>query len=510
MSGLETLFVSAERHLGRLIAPIVEPLLRRRHRHTLSEGVVDAEAARLARNAWWGEDSQWFPGGAAPRQHNSITPLIDGDAFFQRLYAALTGARRYVYITGWCLTPHVPLLRVTPDDLVRTRLVDVLAGISKTVPVRILLWGGAPAIIKPTRAQVQSTQRIFQKAASGDLLCELDQTARMSHCHHQKAIVVDGEFAFVGGIDLTTFAGDRWDQHGHGLRSSVNWHDVAALIQGEAVADVEQNFHERWRAVTGDEGLPHQDPPVDPSWRTSAQIVRTIPRGDYAFSPRGEFGIHHVYIEAIRKAERLIYIETQYLWSPEIMEALIEAIARRRDHDFRIVIVLPARATSGKWDNDRHVEKLRKADGGRGIAEAYSLYASGPCNGVQPFRYRPTYVHAKVAIFDDEWLTIGSANLNDRGLVTDSEINVVALDPGLAQSFRIDLWAEHLGLTKDDVANHDPISLIDTVWRQRAAENGTIIRAATEPLSSQVHHYKCGRVPGAWLLEESETLTFEH
>jgi Phosphatidylserine/phosphatidylglycerophosphate/cardiolipin synthases and related enzymes len=77
--------------------------------------------------------------------------------------------------------------------------------------------------------------------------------------------------------------------------------------------------------------------------------------------------------------------------------------------------------TSGKWDNDRHVEKLRKADGGRGIAEVYSLYASGPCNGVQPFRYRPTYVHAKVAIFDDEWLTIGSANLNDRGLVTDSE-----------------------------------------------------------------------------------------
>jgi len=48
------------------------------------------------------------------------------------------------------------------------------------------------------------------------------------------------------------------------------------------------------------------------------------------------------------------------------------------------------------------------------------------------------------------------------------------------------------------------------VWRQRAAENGAIIRAATEPLSSQVHRYECGRVPGAWLLEESETLTFEH
>lgn len=453
---------------------------------------------------------RWFPGGTPPRRHNAFTVLIDGDAYFHRLHEALSEARHYVYIAGWCLTPHIPLLRGKPDDLIRSRLVDVLSDVSTRAPVRILLWGGAPTIIKPTTKQVKAAQRTFRKHATGDLVCELDDTARLSHCHHLKAIVVDGEQAFVGGIDLTTFAGDRWDHREHHLRASVNWHDVSTLVQGELVADVEENFRQRWQAVTGETGLPHRIADVDESLQTPAQIVRTIPPSRYEFSPKGEFGIHHFYVQAIQRAERLIYLETQYLWSPEVIEALLEAMERTRTQPFRIVIVLPARATSGKWDNDRHVNKLRKADAGRGIAEVYSLYSSGPSSGVHAFQYRLTYVHAKVGIFDDKWLTVGSANLNDRGLVIDREMNVVVNDPSHAAATRADLWAEHLSLSKDDVAAADPIALIDVEWRQRATASAATIKSAEKPLTSQVHLYECGRQPEGWLLEESQTLTFEH
>jgi phosphatidylserine/phosphatidylglycerophosphate/cardiolipin synthase-like enzyme len=510
MPFLENLFIATEQHLGGRIGPVVAPLLHRRHQRALHDGAVDEEQARHARDSWWGHDPRWFPGGTPPRQRNRITPLIDGEAYFSRLYKALTGARHYVYIAGWCLTPHIPLLRGTQEDLIRTRLVDVLAQTAERIPVRVLLWGGAPAIIQPTRSAVRETQRILREGIRGNLVCALDETAQMTHCHHQKAIVVDGHMAFVGGMDLTTFAGDRWDCDGHDLRAGVNWHDVEVEIEGEAVADVERNFRERWTAVTGESSLPHLDPAQDGSWSTPAQIVRTIPRGRYAFAPKGEFGIHHVYVEAIRRAREYIYIETQYLWSPEIMEALTDAMNSERDSPFRIVIVLPARATSGRWDNDRHVESLRKADRGRGIAEVYSLYASGPAQGVRPFRYRPTYVHAKVAIIDDEWLTVGSANLNTRGLVTDSEINMVAQDAVLSRALREQLWAGHLGLTSEEATGQAPIELIDKQWRQKAAENSRIIQEGELPLSSQVHRYECGRVPGNWLLEESEGLTFEH
>jgi phosphatidylserine/phosphatidylglycerophosphate/cardiolipin synthase-like enzyme len=506
MPNLARIAVAAERHLG----PIVSPMLHRRPDHALREGAIGSEDERRARQSWWGEDRRWYPGGTPPRRRNRITPLVDGDAFFRCLYDALLAARNYVYIAAWCLTPHVPLLRDTREQLTDTRLVDVLSCTAARVPVRILLWGGALAVIQPTRGAVERTVEALRREGQGDLRVGIDRTARFTHCHHQKAIVVDGQQAFVGGMDLTTFAGDRWDVNDHDMRAGVNWHDVEALIEGEAVGDVEQNFRQRWSGATGDRSLPHCDAHIDPSWNTPAQIVRTIPRSTYGFAPRGEYGIHHAYVEAIRAARRFIYIESQYLWSPTIIDALEEAIQRERGEPFRVVIVLPARATSGKWDNDKHVEAIRSFDGGRGNADVYSLYASGPLSGVRGFGYRPTYVHAKVAIIDDEWLTIGSANLNNRGLITDSEINVSVTDPAVAKALRCRLWAEHLGVREDDIASADPIAMIDGAWKQHARDNADIIRRGDRPLISQVHRYLPGRMPGAWLLDEAEDLTFEH
>jgi phosphatidylserine/phosphatidylglycerophosphate/cardiolipin synthase-like enzyme len=322
-------------------------------------------------------------------------------------------------------------------------------------------------------------------------------------------VVVDGQVAFVGGMDLTTFQGDRWDVPGHPLRAGPNWHDVQVRLEGEAVADVEHNFRQRWGAVTGDDTLPHRAPAFDPAWQTPVQIVRTIPRHVYSFAPHGEFGIHHAYTRALRGARRLIYLENQYLWSPDIMDALVAAM-RSAPADFRIVLVLPAQAYSGKYDNDRHVERLREVDAGRGIVSVYCPYAYGPTAGVRPFTYRPIYVHAKVAIVDDEWLTVGSANLNNRGLITDSEIAAIVHAPDLAREMRLSLWAEHLNLPREEVAAADPVALIDHEWTRRAEENAEIVQRADRPLRCALHRYEIGRMPGAWFLEEAEALTFEH
>jgi phosphatidylserine/phosphatidylglycerophosphate/cardiolipin synthase-like enzyme len=285
---------------------------------------------------------------------------------------------------------------------------------------------------------------------------------------------------------------------------------VQVRIEGEAVADVEHNFRQRWHAVTGDESLPHRDPTHDRSWDTPVQIVRTIPRGICHFAPPGEFGVHHAYIRAIRQAERLIYLENQYLWSPAIMAALIAAMNRPRSAPFRIVIVLPARAYDGKRDNDRHVERLRAEDRGRGMVSAYCPYASGPNLGTHAFTYRPTYVHAKVAIIDDEWLMVGSANLNNRGLVTDSEVVAAIRDADLARNLCIDLWAEHLALPREQIVAADPTALVDLQWPERAEENAAIIQRADRPLLCAIHRYEPGRMPGSWFLEEAEVITVEH
>lgn len=503
--GLEALL---GQQLQRAVAPL-RPLVHRRHRERLREGQPDPDAVERARGTWWGADPRWYRGGTPPRQHNRVTPLIHGDAYFPALERAMAEATAYVYIVGWCLTPHFPLRRGGRQELVDSRVLALLQETAKRIPVRLLLWSGAPALIQPTTRVVNDTVRRIVAETHGDLQVRVDPTAGATHCHHQKAVVVDGQLAFLGGMDLTTFSGDRWDTARHPLRAGVNWHDVQVMLEGEAVADVEENFRQRWEAVDEGAALPHREPHVEPEWQTPVQVARTIPAGAYPFAPRGEFGIHHAYVEAIRRAEHLIYLESQYLWSPEILDALTDAMDAPHPGPFRIVVVLPARATSGKWDNDRHVDMLRHADAGRGIVSVFCPYTSGPTTGVRAFTYRPIYVHAKVGVIDDSWCTVGSANLNERGLVTDGEINAVISDPDIARSLRIALWAEHLGMPEKAVAAADSTQLVDEAWARQAAENDAIIGRGDGPLTGTVVTYRTGHMPGSWLREEVEVMTFE-
>jgi phosphatidylserine/phosphatidylglycerophosphate/cardiolipin synthase-like enzyme len=76
--------------------------------------------------------------------------------------------------------------------------------------------------------------------------------------------------------------------------------------------------------------------------------------------------------------------------------------------------------------------------------------------------YRPIYVHAKVAVVDDIWCTVGSGNLNNRGMADDTEINVAVLDAELARAFRLSLQGEHLGL----VQTEDLLALSRMVGKQ--------------------------------------------
>jgi phosphatidylserine/phosphatidylglycerophosphate/cardiolipin synthase-like enzyme len=494
----------AHRHVRHVLAPIDQ----RRHRRSREADRIAAVKTRA--HGVKLDDAHWYRAGTPPRRHNRVLPLIHGDRYFADLLASLATAQHYVFVIGWCLTPDLPLCRDSRALLLSSRVKDVLAETARRVPVRVLLWSGAPYLFKPDTEMVEDVQRELEATAGTNFQCRLDRTARFSHCHHQKAVVIDGQFAYLGGIDLSTFQGDRWDTAEHALRAGPNWHDAQVRIEGDAVADVEENFRQRWREVTGENDLPRAYPRVDPSWQAPVQIVRTIPKQTYGFAPRGEYGIHHAYIHAIRGANRFIYIENQYLWSPEIVEALIAALEKRRDDPFRIVIMLPARAYDGKWDNDQRIQKLRDADDGRGMVAAYCPYASGPSGGRHAFSYRPTYVHAKVMIVDDEWVTIGSANLNDRGLLTDGEIMALIHDGDVARNLRIELWAEHLGMARDTVASIDAIALIDAEWPERANQNAGVVKRGSEPLFSAVHRYEAGRMPGALLLEEVEAVTLEH
>ena len=88
------------------------------------------------------------------------------------------------------------------------------------------------------------------------------------------------------------------------------------------------------------------------------------------------------------------------------------------------------------------------------------------------------------AIVDDRWFTIGSANLNEHSLFNDSELNVVSLDPAFARSSRLELWAEHLETTQDEI-DRDSTEIVDELWNPIADEQLERIRSGL-PLSHRL------------------------
>jgi phosphatidylserine/phosphatidylglycerophosphate/cardiolipin synthase-like enzyme len=295
------------------------------------------------------------------------------------------------------------------------------------------------------------------------------------HCHHEKLVIVDDEVAFVGGIDLTTLAGDRWDHRHHPSRApAIGWHDASTRLHGPIVRDVAAHFALRWEAVTR-EALELPDPL--PVGETTVQLVRTMPEHAYRALPRGEFSVLEAYMRALRSARSLIYLENQFLWSPEVVSVLEDKLRDPPTDDFRVVVLLPARANNGADDPRGMLGRLVAADdGGRRLLAATIQSRTGERSG-------PLYVHAKIGIVDDAWLAVGSANLNEHSLFNDTEVDVVTCDAALARDTRLRLWAEHLERDRDAVSG-DPARVVDELWRPIASEQ-LERRRRGEPLT---HH----------------------
>ena len=196
---------------------------------------------------------------------------------------------------------------------------------------------------------------------------------------------------------------------------------------------------------------------------SSCRSSGRCPEHVYAAVPLGDFRILESYTGAIRSAQRLIYLENQFLWSPEIARILREKLLNPPTPDFRLVLVLPAHPKSGNDDTRGVLAELIEEDDDNERLVACALYArSGR-------RTDPIYVHAKVAIVDDRWLTLGSANLNEHSLFNDTEMNVVAHDRGLARRTRERLWAEHLEIPIERIPP-DPTRAIDELWKPISKE----------------------------------------
>jgi phosphatidylserine/phosphatidylglycerophosphate/cardiolipin synthase-like enzyme len=397
------------------------------------------------------DGSPWCRQPPAPREGCSIDVLIDGAEVLPAIAEAIRSAHRSVRIAGWHSAPHFALERGEPPTVLRELLAET---VGRGVDVRFLLWAGAPLrVFTPARADVRADAR--ELARDTGVRVAVDDRERLLHCHHEKVVVVDDEVAFVGGVDLTDLGGDRWDTAQHPARGRLGWHDAGSRLRGPIVADVAEHFDLRWTAVTGDE-LPAVPVPAR-AGDTTIQMLRTIPEHVYDRKHDGAFSILEGYMRALRPARELVYLESQFFWLPEIVHLVSEKLREPPSDRFRVVVLLPSKANNGEEDTRGMLAYLADADRGRGRFLATTIDAMTGSTVDQ------LYVHAKIGIVDDRWLTIGSANLNAHSFFNDTEVNVHVADRELARGTRLRLWSEHLGLPEHEIAG-DPTDVVDRLW----------------------------------------------
>jgi phosphatidylserine/phosphatidylglycerophosphate/cardiolipin synthase-like enzyme len=364
------------------------------------------------------------------------------------MVADISAAQSHIHVAGWFFTPSFRMGDGGPT------LRGLLADAATRCDVRVLAWAGAPLpLFKPDRAEVRAMRDELTRGTRIEMA--LDAKERPMHCHHEKLVIVDDGVAYVGGLDLTTFAGNRLDDSTHPSRVGLGWHDACLRIEGPVAADVAEHFRLRWPRPLA------QPAATAPADGFEAQLVRTVPERIYSGLPDGEFTILESYLRAVRSAERFVYLESQFLWAPEVVRTLAGKLREPPSDDFRAIVLLPAKPNNGADDTRGQIGVLIDADrrGGGNRFLACTLFQRGEYG-------HSVYVHAKVGIVDDAWLTVGSANLNSHSFFNDTEVNAVVRDPAFVRAARVRLWSEHLEQEIDGRA--DVAQLVDEVWRPRA------------------------------------------
>ncbi len=448
--------------------------------------------------------SDWFlPRAERPwSSGNLVVPHVHGVAYFARLAEVIggTGHGDQVYFTDW---------RGDADELLTDEGPSIgqllCAAARRNVQVRGLLWRS-----HSDRASFSAQENQKLGAEINDVGGEalLDQRVRRGGSHHQKMVLIrhrdrpDADVAFVGGIDLchsrrddAAHAGDPQSQRldrRYGPRPP--WHDAMVEIRGPAVVDVLATFLQRWNDPTP---LDHNNPyrrmlqraarmprhatPLSDVVTGQAvagphqvQVLRTYPfkRPPFPFAAEGERTIARAYEHAFARATRLVYLEDQYLWSDVVARTLAEAL--RRSPRLQVIAVVPRFP-----DQDGRVSgppnRLRQLTAMKLLTEAggdrFAVYDLENDAGT------PVYVHAKVCIVDDTWMTCGSDNFNRRSWTHDSELTCAVVDPDglLPRRLRTALWSEHLGLPLDDPRLAE-VDAAGELWRERTMSTASRAR----------------------------------
>jgi phosphatidylserine/phosphatidylglycerophosphate/cardiolipin synthase-like enzyme len=302
-------------------------------------------------------------------------------------------------------------------------------------------------------------------------------------------VIVDNDRAVVIGSPFEQRYFDtllhRIEEPRRGDNTSDVVHDLSIAVVGPAARDLSKTFRLYW-----DEDLPDNQklgefPQLQPNTQTSGeddiatlQVVRTLSRTRFKKLPddKSEKGILEGYLRAFAAAKHYIYLENQYFTDSVITDALVAAL--KKNSNLQLIMVVPIKPDVPFYPmrQSKRIEQLREAVGrDRDRVGVFTRWTYDKRSGNARPWVAPVYIHAKGAIVDDSWATIGSANLDGLSLdynlllsplvfgettACELNLNILPSAPGainkFAQLMRRRLWSEHLGIVDKATGKLNP------------------------------------------------------
>jgi cardiolipin synthase len=316
--------------------------------------------------------------------------LRDGVQTFPAMLDAIRAARSSV-----CLETYI--LR---DDGTGRRFADALAERARAgVEVSLLYdaWGSSVggAYVDALHAAGVRVLAYHPLRFSGR---RREILGRLAHRDHRKSLIVDGAVGFTGGINLS-------DDYAPEEDGGAAWRDTHIRLEGPAASELLYFFRTAWRRAGG---APFDEPRYAGDGRRPDPLVSVIS----SHQRRGRANIRGAYRDAIRSAERRIWITNAY-FLPAIRLVADLAEAARRGVDVRVMV-------AGTTD-------VRAV-----LYAARSIYEVLLRSGVRLYEWTGRVLHAKTAVVDGRWATVGSSNLDAQSLRQNLEANAIVRHPAFA------------------------------------------------------------------------------
>ncbi|MBA3505860.1 MAG: cardiolipin synthase ClsB [Betaproteobacteria bacterium] len=332
---------------------------------------------------------------------NHIELLRSGAEFFPALAHAIDGAEREVWLETYL---------IADDSAGRAIAGALVRAAGRGVAVRVLVDGwGARHYLTP-RLQKTLTDGGVQLMKYRPEIAPWQFRSHRLRRLHRKLCLIDRRVAFVGGINVI----DDMNTPGHKPPRV----DFAVRVQGPVLAPIVQTMQRLWALVELVQ-LQTSDVPLFPELESLPSAGNCVVKFAVRDNLRHRRDIEHAYLAAIRSAKREILIAAAYFFpGVDFRRALIAAAER----GVRVTLLLQARV---------EYRLLHYA--------SRALYGQLRTGGVTIEEYHQSFLHAKVAVIDEKWATVGSSNIDPYSFLMAREANVFVRNPLFAGELRREL-----------------------------------------------------------------------